>query len=151
MVFADEEALPYVVPPDMQLASMIGQDSPFAPVYTEDKAKKLRKKHGIRIRRRRKVKRYGYEPRPRKNSGKLIVFFTYETEVLDSGRRSNAIVGYDLVVGIRAFIGSTCVYDRNILARKYSKLDVNRRVVSAPFRVRAAFNEAVAALLPDEE
>lgn len=114
-----------MVPLDMHFASMIGQDSPFALVYTEDKAKKLRKKHGIRIRCRRRVKLYGYEPRPRKNSGKLIVFFTYETEVLDCGRHSNAIVGYHLVVDIRAFIGSVCVYGRNILARKYSKLDVN--------------------------
>lgn len=147
MVFSDKEALPYVVISDMQLTSMIGQDSPFAPLYTEDKTKK----HGLRIRRRRSVNRYGYEPRPRKNSGKLLVFFTSETKVLDSGRRSNAIVGYHLVVGIRAFIGSTCVYDCNILVCKYSKLDVNRRVVSAPFRVLAASSKAVAALLPDEE
>ena len=95
-------------------------------MYIEDKAKKLRNKHGIRIRRRRKAKRYGYELRPRKNTGKLIAFSTYGTEVLDSGRYSNAIVGYHLVVGIRAFNGSVCVDGRNILARKYSKLDVNR-------------------------
>lgn len=147
MIFADEGAV-HVVPPEMQIASMIGQASPFPPVYGEDKAKKLRKKHGIRIRRRRKVRRYGYEPKPPKDGGRLIVFFTYESGVEDS--RSPTVVGYDLTVGVRAFVDGVCVYKRDELARKYSKLDIDRRVLSAPFKVRAAFNEAVAVLLSDD-
>ena len=71
--------------------------------------------------------------------------------MLDCERHSHAIVGYHLVVG-SAPLSVACAWMAAIFWRANTLSSMSTaRVVSAPFRAQAAFNEAVAALLPDEE
>jgi len=141
-----EDAIELPVPQEMQCISMIGSASPFPRVYKKKLKDKLLRDYGIRIRRRARVRRMGNTPEV-PLLGDNIVFYTYQSDVLDSQEGSDVVVGYDLTVVVNAYHDGELVYSQEVLARKYSAVDFHRRTLSAPLLVSAAFSSAVARLI----